>query len=108
MNEIKNIGEVLGEGKTFSGDRVDFISLLNRSFIIKDFELKQSRFYSDRQYAIIQGCNLQGAEDFVTFTTSTVVIDKLKKIKEKNAFPILVKLVKKKRYYDLVPPHIDY
>jgi hypothetical protein len=102
--EVRDIAEVLGEEKSFSGDRVDFISLLNRSFIIKDFDVRQSKFYNDRQYAIIQGCNLEGNEDFVAFTTSTVVIDKLKKIKEKNAFPIAVKLVKKKRYFDLTSP----
>jgi len=102
--EIRDIGEVLNEGKTFSGDRVEFISLLNRSFIIKDFDVRQSKFYNDRQYTIIQGCNLEGNEDFVAFTTSAVVIEKLKKIKEKNAFPIAVKLVKKKRYFDLVSP----
>ena len=104
MNEIKNIGEVLEEGKTFSGDRVEFLSLLNRSFIIKDFDVRQSKYYENKQYAIIQGCNLEGAEDFVAFTTSTVVIEKFKKIKEKNAFPVAVKLVKKKRYFDLVSP----
>jgi hypothetical protein len=104
--EVKNIGEVLNEGKTFSGDRVEFLSLLNRSFIIKDFDVRQSKFYNDRQYAIIQGCNLEGSEDFIAFTTSTVVIDKLKKIKEKNAFPVAAKLIKKKRYFDLVSPDL--
>jgi hypothetical protein len=104
MNEIKSIGEVLEEGKTFNGNRLDFISLLNKSFIIKDFDVRQSKYYENRQYAIIQGCNIEGNEDFVAFTTSTVVIDKLKKIKEKNAFPVAVKLVKKKRYFDLISP----
>lgn len=102
--EVKDIVEVLGEGKSFTGDRVDFLSLLNKSFIIKDFDIRQSKYYENRQYAVIQGCNLQGAEDFVTFTSSNVVIEKLKKIKEKNAFPIAVKLVKKKRYFDLTSP----
>jgi hypothetical protein len=89
-------------GKIFAGDRVEFISLLNRSFIVKDFDLRKSKFYNDRDYAIIHGCNLNGEEEFVTFTTSGVVIDKLTKIKDN--LPVAVKLIKKKRYFDLVNP----
>ncbi len=97
--EIKNISELLGE-KQFIGEKVKLVSLIDKEFIIRDFDIRDSKYYPNQKYCVISGSNIQGGEDFVTITTSKVVIEKLEKVK--NNLPVKVKLIKKKRYYDLV------
>ncbi|MEO0282262.1 MAG: hypothetical protein ABIN05_07960 [candidate division WOR-3 bacterium] len=60
-----------------------FLDLLNKTFLIHDFVLRQSKKFSGKEMAIIKCSDLEKKEEFVTFTTSEVIIKTLKENEQK-------------------------
>jgi hypothetical protein len=82
-----------------SVEQVDIDDLLDRDIEIIDFETRKGAF---GDYLAVYYRELDD-DQIRTFTTgANVVVRKLKAIKERNGFPVLGKIKKVKRYYDIV------
>jgi hypothetical protein len=78
---------------------VDIDDLLDRDIEIIDFEARKGAF---GDYLAVYFRDLN-SDEIKTFTTgANVVVRKLKTIKERNGFPVIGKVKKVKRYYDIV------
>jgi len=96
MQELKRVSEVLGIRKS-ANDTVPLTNYLDKFIIIKGYELIEGIY---GQYAIIKA-EYEGNEVKIR-TGSSVVINKLHLLEDKNGFPVLALVVRKKRYYDII------
>jgi hypothetical protein len=94
--EVKSFSEIVPVKKSFDvGERIAFSELVDKEFIVKNYELFPSKFEGTDEFAVI----LIESEDqeVVTTTSSKVIIEQLGKIKDK--LPVKVKLLRKNKYF---------
>jgi len=94
--EVKNFSEVIPEKKSFDVDeKVVFAELVDKQFVVKNYELFPSKFEGCNEFAVILIEN--NDSEVVTTTSSRVIIDQLGKMKDK--LPVKVKLLRKNKYF---------
>lgn len=91
---FKDLG-IKTEVKAMVGDKIRMNRILNKEIIIKWFNIKPSKFDGDRLdlQIILEG------ETRVTWTSSKVLIDTIKKIAP-DSFPIKTTIVNANGYYE--------
>jgi hypothetical protein len=93
---MKSFGEVVPEKKSFNVDaKVPFADLVDKSFVVLDFELFPSKFEGCDKFAVILVKQNGGQE--VTTTSSRVIMDQLEKLKKD--LPVKVKLERRNKYF---------
>lgn len=98
-NNIKSIQEVLGIQRYDVSEVKKIEDLVGEDVIIYDYKVVQGEY---GEYAVVLS-SLDGSDKKFVFTTGgTVVKKKLQMCKDKNAFPVRCKIVRVKRYYDLI------
>ena len=96
---LKRATDLLGS-TIFEGiQRRELKEILDKEFVIKDFRIFKGQF---GDYAVILMQDENTGEEFTVGTGGIAVLDKLKRLKQMKALPCLGKIVKKKRYYDLI------
>lgn len=94
--EVKNFNEIVPEKKSFNVDtKVQFAELLDKSFVVLDYELFPSKFEGCDQFAVILVQHDSG--EAVTTTSSRVIMDQLGKMK--GQLPVKVHLQKRNKYF---------
>ena len=94
--EVKSFSEIIPEKKSFDVDeKIAFSELVDKEFIVKNYELFPSKFEGCEEFAVILIEN-DGSEA-VTTTSSRVIIDQLGKMRDK--LPVKVKLLRKNKYF---------
>ena len=94
--EVKTFSEIVPEKKSFDVDeKIAFSLLVDKEFVVKNYEMFPSRFEGCEEFAVILVEN-DGSEA-VTTTSSRVIIDQLGKMKDK--FPVKVKLLRRNKYF---------
>ncbi len=84
------------ERKSFDVDeKIGFSELVDKEFVVKNYELYPSKFEGTDEFAVILVEN-DGSE-VVTTISSRVIIDQLGKMKDK--LPVKVKLLRKNKYF---------
>jgi len=96
---LKKARDVLGSAIFEGVERRELKEVLDQEMVIKDFRIFRGQ-YGD--YAVILCMDENTQEEFTVGTGGIAVLDKLKRLKQMKALPCLVKIVKKKRYYDLI------
>jgi hypothetical protein len=93
--EIKSFSELFGRQTIdFEGERVELLDVLKKEIVIRDFALLPSAFEEGTEFAVVQA---EMNKRLVTFACgSKVLIEQLKKIKNANALPIKVTIVREK------------
>ena len=93
---MKSFSEVVPEKKSFNVDaKVPFADLVDKSFVVLDYELFPSKFEGCDKFAVILVKQNGGQE--VTTTSSRVIMDQLEKIR--NELPVKVKLERRNKYF---------
>jgi len=92
----KSVSEILGENQVRG--TTPAIEVLNKELLIKSYSLAQGSF---GEYALIEVENDKG-EQFVISCGGKVVLRKLRRLGELNAFPCFGTFKRVGRYYDLV------
>jgi hypothetical protein len=93
---MKSFGEVVPEKKSFNVDaKVPFADLVDKSFVVLDYELFPSKFEGCDKFAVILVKQNGGQE--VTTTSSRVIMDQLEKLKKD--LPVKVKLERRNKYF---------
>ena len=88
--------EIVPEKKSFDVDeKIPFSLLVDKEFVVKNYEMFPSRFEGCEEFAVILVEN-DGSEA-VTTTSSRVIIDQLGKMKDK--LPVKVKLLRRNKYF---------
>ncbi len=94
--EVKSFSEIVPEKKSFDVDeKIAFSELVNKEFIVKNYELFPSKFEGCEEFAVILIEN-DGSEA-VTTTSSRVIIDQLEKMEDE--LPVKVKLLRRNKYF---------
>ena len=94
--EAKAFSEIVPEKKNFNVDaKVQFAELVDKSFVVLDYEVYPSKFEGCRGFAVI--LLKSNGDEVVTTTSSRVILDQLEKVK--GDLPIKVRLEKKNRYF---------
>ena len=98
MSEVKRFSDL----KTYADDVSQWVKIddvLNKDIIITDCVFAKGQF---GEYMIVKFTDLN-SEEIRAFTTGGIVlIDKIKYAKENNLLPLVGKIIKEKRYYDIV------
>lgn len=97
MSEIKRISEVLPQQKVYEAEKVDINALLNTEFIVLDYQILNGNY---SEFAVILCSSVDKKKTFTFTTGSKVILKKLDTLKQNRLLPVIVKLVKIKRYYD--------
>jgi hypothetical protein len=93
---MKSFGDVVPEKKSFNVDaKVPFADLVDKSFVVVDYELFPSKFEGCDKFAVI--LLKTNGDQQVTTTSSRVIMDQLEKMK--NDLPVKVKLERRKKYF---------
>ena len=94
--EVKNFGDIVPAKKSFNVDtKVSFGDLVDKEFIVKNYEFFPSKFEDCDKFAVIL-IEVNDAEA-VTTTSSKVIMDQLGWIKDK--LPVKVRLARKNKYF---------
>ena len=94
--EVKSFSEIMPNKKSFDvEEKITFSELVDKEFVVKNYELYPSKFEGTDEFAVILVEN-DGSE-VVTTTSSRVIIDQLGKMKDK--LPVKVKLLRKNKYF---------
>lgn len=95
MADYPDFGDFAEETKPFDGDKKKIEDILNQSILIIDFKIKSSKQKQGTRYATIQ---FKIDEiNYIIFTGSGVLMDQLKKYKDKLPFHTKIKKIDK--YY---------
>jgi len=93
---VKSFAEVVPEKKSFNVDaKVQFAELVDKSFVVLDYELFPSKFEGCGQFAVILVQHDGG--EAVTTTSSRVIMDQLGKMN--GQLPVKVRLQKRNKYF---------
>jgi hypothetical protein len=93
---MKSFSDIVPEKKSFNVDaKVPFADLVEKSFVVLDYELFPSKFEGCDKFAVI--LVKQNGNQAVTTTSSRVIMDQLEKMKEE--LPVSVKLEKRNKYF---------
>jgi hypothetical protein len=94
--EAKTFGEIVPEKKKFNvEEKVTFGELIDKNFLVLDYELYPSKFEDCNEFAVIL-IQLNDRQA-VTTTSSRVIIDQLGRIK--NQMPVKVQLQRRNKYF---------
>lgn len=96
--KCKRIGQVIGDDIEFE-EIHNAEESLNVELVIEDFAERTGEF---GPYVIMKVRNIEGDGFYGVSCGGAVVKEKLLKVKEKNGFPVMATLVKKKKYYNLI------
>jgi hypothetical protein len=93
---MKSFGEVVPEKKSFNVDaKVAFAELVDKSFVVLDYELFPSKFEGCDKFAVI--LLKSNGDEVITTTSSRVILDQLEKMKKE--LPVKVHLERRNRYF---------
>lgn len=81
------------------GEKVPFPELFGKEIIIKSYRLIRSRVCSDKNCAQIQFSYTENGKNYVSFTSSGVIMTQLAEHKDK--MPFLTTICKRRRYFAL-------
>ncbi|MGB9614713.1 MAG: hypothetical protein ACPL3B_04375 [Fervidobacterium sp.] len=98
VSSPKRISDVIPSSKPGEG-KVDIRDLLGKEILITRFEEADGDYGT--YFLVYFKTSSEGIEMYFT-CGGQVVIKKLRKIEEANAFPVLATVVRQNRYYDLV------
>ena len=94
--EVKTFSEIVPEKKSFDVDeKIAFSELVDKEFIVKNYELYPSKFEGTDEFAVILIEN--NGSEVVSTTSSRVIIDQLGKMRDN--LPVKVKLLRKNKYF---------
>ena len=93
---MKSFGEVVPEKKSFNVDaKVPFAELVDKSFVVLDYEVFPSKFEGCDEFAVI--LLKSNGDQAITTTSSRVIMDQLEKMK--NELPVKVRLERRNKYF---------
>jgi len=93
---VKTFSEIVPEKKSFNVDaKVQFAELVDKSFVVLDYEVFPSKFEGCDEFAVI--LVKSNGDQLITTTSSRVILDQLQKMK--NELPVKVKLERRNRYF---------
>jgi hypothetical protein len=93
---MKSFGEVVPEKKSFNVDtKVPFAELVDKSFVVLDYEVFPSKFEGCDEFAVI--LVKSNGDQAITTTSSRVIMDQLEKMK--SELPVKVRLERRKKYF---------
>jgi len=93
---VRSFSEVVPERKSFNVDeKVQFVELVGKSFVVLDYELYPSKFEGCDKFAVI--LVKSNGDEIITTTSSRAILDHLEKMK--SELPVKVKLERKNRYF---------
>ena len=95
MVNYSRFSDFAEETNPFIGDKKRIGDILNQEILVLDFKIKDSKKRQNSLYATIQ-FKLDGI-DYIIFTGSGVLIDQLKRYKEKLPFYTMIRKID--RYY---------
>ncbi len=95
MVNYSRFSDFAEETKPFIGDKKRIEDILNQEILVLSFKIKNSKKRQNSLYATIQ-FKLEGT-DYIVFTGSSVLIDQLKRYKEKLPFYTTIRKID--RYY---------
>lgn len=94
--EAKTFGEIVPQKKRFNvEEKVTFGDLVDKSFVVLDYETFPSKFEDCDEFAVI--LIQQNDKQAVTTTSSRVIIDQLVRIKDE--MPVKVQLQRRNKYF---------
>ncbi len=94
--EIKTFGELVPAKKRFGvAQKVPFAELVDKSFVVLDYEVFPSKFEGCDKFAVIL-LDSNGGQS-ITTTSSRVIMDQLAKVK--SELPVQVRLEKRGKYF---------
>ena len=94
--EVKSFKEIVPEKKSFDVDeKVQFANLVDKSFVVLNYEMFPSKFEGCEEFAVI--LVQYDGKQVVTTTSSRVIMDQLKKMKD--SVPVRVTLQRRKKYF---------
>jgi len=94
--DVKSFGEIVPEKKNFNVDaKVQFSELVDKSFVVLDYEVYPSKFEGCRGFAVI--LLKSNGDEVITTTSSRVILDQLEKLKDE--LPVKVRLERRNRYF---------
>ncbi|MFP4042620.1 MAG: hypothetical protein ACOCTU_07010 [Bacteroidota bacterium] len=86
------------DNRQLEGDKINIDEVLNKEVIIKNYNVKESKFnIGDKFYMTLQ-VEIQGV-NYVIFTSSVVLRNQLEKYREE--LPFIASLIKINNYYTL-------
>ena len=93
---VKTFSEIVPEKKSFNVDaKVPFADLVDKSFVVLDYEVFPSKFEGCDEFAVILVKSNGGQA--ITTTSSRVIMDQLEKMK--SELPVKVRLERRNRYF---------
>jgi len=93
---VKAFAEIVPAKKNFNVDaKVQFAELVDKSFVVLDYEVFPSKFEGCRGFAVIL-LKLNG-DEVITTTSSRVILDQLEKMRDE--LPVKVRLERRNRYF---------
>ena len=94
--EVKSFKEIVPEKKSFDVDeKVPFAQLVDKSFVVLDYEVFPSKFEGCDEFAVI--LLKSNGDKLITTTSSRVIMDQLEKMKDK--MPVKVTLQRRNKYF---------
>jgi len=94
--EAKTFGEIVPQKKKFNvEEKVTFGDLVDKNFVVLDYETFPSKFEDCDEFAVI--LIQHNDKQFVTTTSSRVIMDQLARIK--NEMPVKVQLQRRNKYF---------
>ena len=98
--KVWDVSEVRPRKELLEGERVSTVEVLNMPLIIEDFVELPSKFH-DGEFMLVQA-RLEDGRRVVFACGSAAVMDVLRLAKKEGKMPLAGKIVKRKRYYELV------
>jgi hypothetical protein len=93
---VKTFSEIVPEKKSFNVDaKVPFADLVDKSFVVLDYEVFPSKFEGCDEFAVI--LLKSNGDQAITTTSSRVIMDQLEKMK--SELPVKVRLERRKKYF---------
>lgn len=93
---VKTFSEIVPEKKSFNVDaKVSFTELVDKDFIVADYEVFPSKFEGCDEFAVI--LVKSNGDELITTTSSRVIMGQLEKMK--NELPVKVRLERRKKYF---------
>jgi len=93
---VKTFSEIVPEKKSFNVDtKVPFAELVDKSFVVLDYEVFPSKFEGCDEFAVI--LVKSNGDQAITTTSSRVIMDQLEKMK--SELPVKVRLERRKKYF---------
>jgi hypothetical protein len=94
--EVRSFRDIVPEKKSFDVDeKVQFANLVDKSFVVLNYEMFPSRFEGCEEFAVI--LVQHDGKQVITTTSSRVIMDQLKKLKDN--MPVRVTLQRRNKYF---------